>query len=204
MRAILKKLKGKNFKDILFFLNKKSSWMIQKYRFGSFGKNSVFQKPLIIYNKKRIFISNNVTIRPGIRIEPIKRYGSQTFSPEIVIGEGTNIEQCCHITSANKVIIGEKVTIAGFSMITDIDHDYMEIGKGILQQDLLVKSTEIGDESFIGMGARIMPGVHIGKHCIIGANCVVTRDIPDYSVAVGIPAKIIKKYNIITNKWERV
>ena len=61
----------------------------------------------------------------------------------------------------------------------------------------------IGSGSWIGENACIL-GVIIGKQCVIGANSVVTKDIPDYSVAVGIPAKVIKKYNFETQQWERV
>jgi NDP-sugar pyrophosphorylase family protein len=56
----------------------------------------------------------------------------------------------------------------------------------------IVKSTEIGEYTFIGSGSYIMPGVKIGKGCVIGTNSVVTKDIPDYSIAVGSPAKVIK------------
>lgn len=59
----------------------------------------------------------------------------------------------------------------------------------------------IGDESFIGMGARIFPGVSIGKHCIVGANAVVTHNVPDYCVVAGVPARIIKKYDFSACKW---
>ena len=62
---------------------------------------------------------------------------------------------------------------------------------------------EIGDGSWLGTHVVIAGNVKIGKHCVIGANSVVTKDIPDYCVAVGIPAKIIKKYNFDTCTWDR-
>lgn len=158
----------------------------------------------MIYNRKCIFIGNNVNIRMGLRIEPITNRINQTFNPKIFIGNNTTIEQYCHITCANKVKIGNNVTVSGFVYITDLNHDYRIIDKGILQQSLLIYKTEIGDESFIGMGAKIMAGVKIGKHCIIGANSVVTKDIPDYSVVVGIPAKIIKHYDFGKKEWIKV
>ena len=178
-------------------------YFFYKLSYGSFGKNSLIEKNLLIYNKKNIFIGDNVTIRPNARIEPIKRWIDETFNPKIKIGDGTSIEQNSHITCCNKVIIGKNVTISGYVYISDIDHEYENLEKGILQQPLIVKETIIGDESFIGMGARIMPGVKVGKHCIIGSNCVVNKSIPDYSVVVGIPCKIIKRYNFDTRKWEK-
>lgn len=184
-------------------LLKRIMWFINKNIYGEFGRFSLLDKPLMIYNKKNIFIGNNVSIRPNARIEPIEKWGSDTYEPQIIIGDFTSIEQNCHITCANKVIIEDHVTIAGYSMITDIDHEYKDIEKGILQQPILVKETIICKQTFIGMGARIMAGVRVGKHCIIGANAVVNTDIPDYSVAVGIPAKVIKRYNFNTSKWEK-
>ena len=62
---------------------------------------------------------------------------------------------------------------------------------------------EIGDGSWLGTHVVIAGNVKIGKHCVIGANSVVTKDIPDYCVAAGIPAKIIKKYNFDTCTWDR-
>ncbi|MNC45515.1 putative acetyltransferase [compost metagenome] len=49
---------------------------------------------------------------------------------------------------------------------------------------------EVGDGSFLGIGAKVLPGIRLGRHCVIGAGAVVTRDIPDYSVAMGIPAAV--------------
>ena len=62
----------------------------------------------------------------------------------------------------------------------------------------------IGDDSFIGINTVIVGNVSIGLHCVIGSNSVVTKSIPDFCVAVGAPAKIIRQYSNVTNKWERV
>lgn len=183
---------------------KRLFWVFRRPLYGKFGKRSLIEKAMFIYNRKRIYIDKFVTIRPNIRIEPIEFWEEKKFNPIIEIGKYTSIEQNCHITCANSVKIGDYVTIAGYSYITDVDHEYKDIKKGVLNQPLIVKSTSIGNESFIGMGSRIMAGVNIGRHCIIGANSVVNKDIPDYSIAVGVPAKIIKRYNFDTNKWEKI
>lgn len=202
MLRFLRKIISSPLPVLLFHMKRKISWIINKRLYGQFGYNSIIQKPIMpILNKKCIYVGDNVVIRPQVRMEPIIKYLNATYQPKITIGSGTNIEQCCHVTCANEVVIGQNVTIAAFTMITDIDHEYSDINKGILNQKLLVKKTIIGDESFIGMGSRIMPGVTLGKHCIIGANSVVTKDIPDYSVAVGIPAKVVKRYSFEKNEW---
>lgn len=65
-------------------------------------------------------------------------------------------------------------------------------------------NVHIGDGSWLGTHVVIAGNITIGKHCVIGANSVVTKDIPDYSVAVGIPAKVVKRYNFDTKCWECV
>ena len=65
-------------------------------------------------------------------------------------------------------------------------------------------SIVIGEDTWIGTKATIIGNIHIGKHCVIAANSVITKDIPDYSIAAGIPAKIIKRYNFKTNQWENL
>ena len=70
-----------------------------------------------------------------------------------------------------------------------------EVDKPVMDCPLVYKPVEIKDGAHIGIGAIIMPGVTIGKGAVIGAGSVVTRDIPDYCVAVGVPAKVIKNFN---------
>ena len=67
-----------------------------------------------------------------------------------------------------------------------------------------LQDVAIGEDCKIYNNCVILPGVHIGKHCTIGANSVVTHDIPDYCVAVGVPTRIIKRYNFKTQQWEKV
>ena len=97
----------------------------------------------------------------------------------------------------NKVGLGQHIFISGFN------HGYEDGERDSNEQVLVKKEVVIDAESHIGANSVIVAGVHIGKRCQIGAGSVVTKDIPDYSVAVGNPAKIIKQYNFQTKKWER-
>ncbi|GIO12251.1 acetyltransferase [Cohnella xylanilytica] len=187
--------------ELIFIAKKKTMWLFLSKRYGSFGKNSVIEKPLMLLNRKNIYIGENVTIRPNIRIELIENHGNQVFSPRLIIGAGSCIEQGCQISCSNEIVIGKNVTIAAYSYITDTDHEYRDITKGIMEQSLISRKTMVGDQSFIGIGSRVMSGVKIGRHCVVGANSVVTKDVPDYSVVVGAPAKIIKQYDFNLNKW---
>jgi acetyltransferase-like isoleucine patch superfamily enzyme len=86
--------------------------------------------------------------------------------------------------------------------ISDNIHAYKDVTKPIMHQPIVHKgNVYIGDNSWIGESVSII-GANIGKHCVIGANSVVTHDIPDYCVAVGSPAKVIKRYNFDINQWE--
>ena len=97
----------------------------------------------------------------------------------------------------NKVGLGQHVFISGFN------HGYEDGERDSNEQALVKKEVIIDDESHIGANSVIVAGVHIGKRCQIGAGSVVTKNIPDYSVAVGNPAKIIKRYNFQNKTWER-
>ena len=89
-------------------------------------------------------------------------------------------------------------------MISSIVFDYLFIGKKVHEQDLIVSDVKIGNYCFIGMDVKVFPGVTIGDNVIVGANSIVMNDIPSYSVCVGVPAKVIKKYNFHTKQWEKV
>lgn len=171
--------------------------------YGSFGESSKVQYPrTLVNNKKHIFIGKNVFINRYARIEPVVNWHGKSFNPKIIIEDGVNIEQNVHLTCADKVVIGKNTSVICSVVITDIDHEYSDITKPVIKQGITVNPTEIGECCFIGAGAKIMAGVHIGEHSVIGANAVVTHDIPPYCVAAGVPAKVIKKYNFDTRKWE--
>ena len=174
-------------------------------KFGAFGSGSKIVHPVIrVSNYKNIFIGDNVLIKKNARIQPVLRWGNTNYSPQMIFEDGVVVEQNFHITCAKKVVIGKNSSINCNVLITDIDHDYSDVSKPILQQDLIVTETVIGEDCLIGAGAKIMAGSKIGKHSIIGANAVVTSNIPEYCVAVGIPARVIKKYNFEKKEWERV
>lgn len=168
-----------------------------KLFFKEFKLPSYIGKPCFVLGSNRISIKKKVRIFPGIRIECHK-------NGEILIEENVSIGQNLHITSGGILKIGKNTTISGNVLITNIDHEYKEIGRHILGQDLLIKETRIGENSFIGFGAVIQAGTILGKQCIVGSNSVVRGIYPDYSVIVGNPGKVVKRYNIKTNEWEKV
>ena len=88
--------------------------------------------------------------------------------------------------------------------ISDNLHDYKDISIPIKAQEILEKSpVVIGENSWLGENVCVI-GASVGRHCVIGANSVVINNIPDYSIAVGSPAKVIKKFNHISKTWDKV
>lgn len=94
--------------------------------------------------------------------------------------------------------LGQHVFISGFN------HSYRDGTRNSSEQPLDKKGVVIEEETHIGANAVVVAGVHIGKRCQIGAGSVVTKDIPDYSIAVGNPAKVIKRYDFEQNEWIKV
>lgn len=113
---------------------------------------------------------------------------------KIKLGKGSVIGERCRISIANSLDVGKKVLFSPNIYITDCDHEYRNINIAVMDQGIVQKGQKvyIGDGSYIGINTVIVGNVKIGKHCVIGANSVVTHDIPDYSVAAGCPAKVIK------------
>jgi acetyltransferase-like isoleucine patch superfamily enzyme len=91
--------------------------------------------------------------------------------------------------------------------IADYNHEYQNPEVWVCQQGLRYKDSDkvvIGEGSWLGTNVVVVGNVRIGKHCVIGANSVVVNDIPDYSIAVGIPAKVVKVYDSISKSWKKV
>lgn len=164
--------------------------------FGKFGFPSYLGKPLFLMGIRKVFIDKRVRIFPHLRME-VHHSGSIHIQEDVVISQNV------HITSAGNLIIGKSSLILANVFITNIDHDYEEIGKHVVNQEYVIKDTIIGENCYIGMGAAIMAGTKLGKQCIVGANSVVRGEFPDYCVIVGAPARIVKKYDFETGKWEK-
>lgn len=126
------------------------------------------------------------------------------YNPSIEIGDNTSFEQNAHVIATDKLKIGSNCTFSAYVYISTCDHGHDEIDTHILKQPLISKEVVIGDYSFIGIGVKIMPGVHIGRNVIIGAGSVVTHDIPDYAIAIGAPARVIKRYDFELKRWVKV
>lgn len=168
-----------------------------KWRFKSFGDKSRISKGCEILNPEDISIGNKVNISMFCMIEswhfPNKKHGS------IIIGDGCNFGEYTHITTTNKIEIGENVLTGRFVLITDNSHgknDGTENDINPNAREVVSKGPVIiGNNVWIGDKVSILPGVSIGDGAIIATNSVVTHDVPKYAIAAGVPARIIKIMN---------
>ncbi len=109
---------------------------------------------------------------------------------DVVIGDHTRIG--IHCTVIGPVTIGSHVNLAQGITATALNHNFEDTGKRIDQQGVSTNPVVIGDDVWIGANAVVLPGVTIGKHCVVAAGAVVTKDVPDFTVVGGVPAKILK------------
>ena len=172
---------------------------------GKIGRGAVINPPFRSGNIKQFFLGENSCVSPYGWIECVKSYAGVEYEPKLEIGEDSCIGRFVHIIACGHMKIGRNVVIAERVYISDNLHGFERIDKPVMPQALKHPGpVTIEDEVWIGDGVCILPNVTIGKHSVIGSNSVVTKDIPAFSVAVGVPAKVIKKYNPNMESWEVV
>lgn len=121
------------------------------------------------------------------------------FPQNIVIGKQSSINEGVFLHGLGGLIIGSNVRIAPHTLIHTYDHGFTEADLPVNKQDYIVGRVTIEDDVWIGAGVCIVKGVTIGKGAVVGAGAVVTRDIPPYAVAAGVPAKVIRYRNANQN-----
>ena len=123
-------------------------------------------------------------------------------SPEIILGDNLHITRNFVLQCANRIEIGNNVLIASDVFMIDYNHGMNPLAESYLHNPLdISEGIIIKDGAWIGNNVIILGGVEIGEKTIVGAGSVVTHSIPDYSIAVGNPAKVIKKWNFDISEW---
>ena len=165
-------------------------------KFGSFGQQSVICFPYnTIFNEHFIHIGRNTMIGPQCTLSAVMVPGQQCISERFVtIGDRCLIGKGTGIVGHFSIEIGDDVWTGHNVYITDQNHGYKDVTLPISVQTMPEKPVRIGNGSWLGYGSVILPGADIGEHVVIGANSVVTGVIPSFSVAVGSPAKVIKRF----------
>lgn len=178
----------------------------KRKKFAYYGKDAVVSCPMLqLTGSEYISIGDNTTILTNSRLAV---YG-QAKGTEAVIRIGKR----CYIGfgftalayAEGSITVGDDVLMASNVMITNENHGIdPESEIPYMDQPLSCKDVAIGDGCWIGENVGILPGVTIGKKCIIGAGSIVTKSVPDYSIAVGNPAKVIKQYDFSKHDWVKV
>lgn len=120
----------------------------------------------------------------------------------VIIGNRTKIG--LSNTIIGPVTIGNDVRLAQNITLSGLNHNYEDVNRPIHIQGVSTASISIGDGTWIGANVVVLAGVTIGKNCVVAAGSVVTKDIPNYAVAVGNPARVLKQYNPEKQLWEKV
>ena len=176
-----------------------------KKRLGSAPSYSSIGPSVTFSNPECIYFEGKVGIGKYTYFLPCKEYAGVHYNPKIIIGDGCIIGIRNSFAAINSIKIGKNVLFAGYVHLTDHSHGYEDISLSITAQQLVSKGPIIiDDDCWLGFGCEILSGVHIGKHSVIAAKAVVTKNVPAYSIVAGNPARIIKKFNFDLKKWEKI
>lgn len=150
--------------------------------------------PFRIIGYNYIHLSGNFSSLSNLRIECLDKYNGETFYPNLEIGNNVNFNSDCHVGCINYIQIGDNVLVGSKVMIVDHSHGKSsELDIPPSKRQLYSKGPIIiGSNTWICENVCILPNVKIGSNCIIGAGAVVNIDVPDNSIAVGNPIRIIE------------
>lgn len=217
MRKLLKELIRMPIKKMVVpALKKIERWAETDLpQFGNSPKNLTISLPRTIRAPDRIFIGDDVWLGPGSLLIPVRAYpGSalwprdrprsfqQKFDPKIVIGDRVTATANLTLAAHQEIIIEDDVMFASNVNITDGLHGYENADEPYKYQPIFrIAPIVIKRGCWIGQNVVVMPGVTIGELSIIGANSVVTKSIPNRCIAVGSPARVIKKWDAVSRQW---
>lgn len=157
-------------------------------QFKEIGSNVIFETGVLVFHPENIELGNNIYIGHNAIL---KGY----YKNLLRVGDNTWIGQNCYFHSAGGIHIGKNVGIAPAVKILTSNHREEGREKPILFSEINFGQVIVEDDADIGIGSIILPGVKIGRGVQIGAGAVVTKSVPDYAVAAGVPAEVIRFRN---------
>jgi acetyltransferase-like isoleucine patch superfamily enzyme len=174
-----------------------------RFLFGSYGKDVYIESGVVINRPRFVHLGDHVRIKrnTSINLHPKDKKSKEGI---FFVGNDVIISEGCIISACNRIVIEDHVGISPYVMIIDNSRKPGDISRPSKEQPIQAGTVHIGADTWIAYNACILPNVTIGKHCIIGALSVVNRDIPPYSVAVGSPIKVVKRFDFDTRKWVKV
>ena len=187
MKKTIKKLYMLFLHPILFFTNT--------------FKNNLFVRSGQIKRINKMNIGKNISFGRDTRIN----FYDKENDKKLYIGDGSYFCNRVTILCGGKIVIGKNVLVASDVCFFAENHS-IDANSSVpyMKQDLKFKDVYVGDGAWIGEKAIILPGVELGKRCVVAAGAVVTKSFPAYSLVGGVPAKVIKKYNFDKHLWESV
>lgn len=174
---------------------------VYSFSFANVPKDSYLNKDNKISHPESIAIGKGVTIEKDAWFNIIQENKKKG---RIVIEDGVKLGQRCTLSSINKITIEKNVLIGLNVYISDCQHEYKDIVEPIMYQGLVGSGkVRIKQGAWIGNNAVILGGndITIGKNAIVGANSVVKKSVPDFTIVAGNPARIVKRYDFSKKKW---
>lgn len=147
-------------------------------------------------------MGRNVTVGDGTVLFPIREYAGVNFNASIEVSDDVYIGHHTQLHCIGSLRIGNGSVISDYVYISDVAHGLSPVAGLIMSQPLETKGpVEIGRNCFIGYGVAVMPGVTLGDGCVVAARAVVTKSFPPYSMLVGNPARMIKRFDFQEKSW---
>jgi acetyltransferase-like isoleucine patch superfamily enzyme len=161
-------------------------------RFGQLGEGTIVHRPIWVYGSHKMAIGAHTLILHGAWLS-VERPAWGRPGPVLRIGDRVGIRPSCVISASEEIVIEDDVIIASFSTVIDSDHTFDAGRPNIMHNPVKTAPVRIGRGTWIAERVAVLGGSTIGRCCIIGANSVVRGEIPDYSIAVGAPARVVGK-----------
>lgn len=166
--------------------------LVMRGRFASWGAKSRLLAPARLVSPHLVCVGDHVRICEHAWLNAVDDRGDGM--PTLKIGDGTYIGRFAHINAWQSVTIDENVLIADRVFISDCEHGYADRGVPIISQGEYFKgAVRLKEGCWVGIGVVILPGVTVGRNAVVAANAVVVRDVPDYAVVGGIPARVLRE-----------
>ena len=159
-------------------------------RLHALGDNSIVHRPASVFGPHQIAIGRNSVILGGCYIS-VETAAWNRQAPVLSIGDRVGIRPYCMISASESISIEDDVIIGAFSSVIDSDHTFAEGRPNVMHNSTMTAPIRIGRGTWLAERVAVLRGASIGRCCIIGANSVVRGELPDYSVAVGAPAKVV-------------
>jgi acetyltransferase-like isoleucine patch superfamily enzyme len=176
---------------------------------GAVGRNVVFGQGVVLRHPAKVRIGDNVTIddlvvldakgtsNVGIDIGDGVFLGRGTIlsckDGDIVLGDHCNLGFHCEVFSGSRVSVGRHGLFAAYVYLVGGGHEFERADVAVIEQARSSEGIVLGDNVWLGTGAKILDGVRVGSNVVVGANGVVTADLPDGAVAVGVPARVLRR-----------